>query len=244
MAVPIGALVVLACVAASPVFAAPTIADVPAVGEIVLPGRVTQSDGDVPELEIGSVFNVASWDGERLGTQWMLTCGVQNLPADKKVSLDGKGNGFIWSETGFDKGSFVLSKYGPWNTRGEDVVGMITRTQVTMTEIMVENACVKVDYEMTAAGKDQFGRTVSFTIKHCMEWGETEDGSPPKGYPDFLNLNCQPGRTAGYWWELDDVIIDIQGITGPRERRPVTDASLQSQGVHQGSWGALKVIYR
>jgi len=213
-------------------------------GKVLVPRASQSEDLLVPKPGIGDIFNLASWDGGKLGTQWSIMCSTQPGPKTVKGDLDDKGNGTIETHNYFTGGSFFLARQGPWG--GEiNSLGTITEVRLRVVESYLGFWLVKMNVSMEALGRIGIaGKIVRFTTTDCSTWGET-DSQAPSGYPSMLDYVCEPTRTTGYWWELGNVTVEIRDPFKGRLQIDPAAANRDAVAAPQNtSWGRVKQIYR
>ncbi|HKQ56384.1 MAG TPA: hypothetical protein VJY35_00835 [Candidatus Eisenbacteria bacterium] len=204
--------------------------------------RLTQSEDELKVPEAEQVFNIASWNGKTLGTQWVLQCGVQYMPADVKGALDSKGNGVLMTTTVFEGGKFILYQEGPWGTTWGTLNGAIGTNKVVLTETYENMKLVKAEMIAVASGITKLGRVVRFEFNRCLAWGEVDE--PKFGYPAFLDGNCSATRNHGYWGDMGDVKVTISRRVIPVMGAESTEGSDGAALSPAATWGAMKIRYR
>ena len=207
----------------------------------LMAARLTQSESEFEGPD--QVFNIASWNGKTLGTEWELGCNLQTTPADVVVGLNPNGNGVVITTIVFQGGSFHLCGAGPWGGTLGDVYGTVLTNQVVLTEYYEAGQIVRAEMVSDAVGRCGLGRTVQINLSRCMAWGEVEE--PLVGYPELLDQDCSPTRHHGYWGNMADVTIKVS--KPPPSLIPRTASPLSGDvpaAAERTTWGAMKILYR
>jgi hypothetical protein len=208
----------------------------------LFPARLTMSENEFKVPEPDQVFNIASWNGKMLGTQWALECGVQYTPAIVKGTLDEKGNGIIMTTTVFEGGKFELYQEGPWGSTWGALRGTLGVNKVALTEYYENMKLVKTEMTSVASGITKLGRLVRFEFNRCLAWGEVDE--PKFGYPAFLDQECSATRSHGYWGDMADIRVTIMRRIIPVVGVESTEGSDGAVLSPATTWGAIKIRYR
>jgi hypothetical protein len=202
----------------------------------LMTARLTQSESEFEQPD--QVFNIASWNGKTLGTEWVISCNMQTSPADVVVGLDRNGNGVVITTNVFEGGAFHLYRAGPWLG---NISGKVLTNHLVLAEYYEAGRVVRADMVSEVLGMALY-RRVEFTFSRCMAWGEMDEVLT--GYPELLDQNCSPTRVHGYWGDMADVTIRI---SKPARIVPVTATPTSGDapaGVEPTTWGAMKIRYR
>jgi len=208
----------------------------------LMTARLTQSESEFEGPD--QVFNIASWNGRTLGTEWAFSCNLQTSPSDVVVGLDHYGNGVVITSNVFQGGDFHLYRAGPWAGTVGDLSGKILTNQIVLTEYYEAGKVVRTEMVSEALGVAKLDRRVEFKFSRCMAWGECEEGQAMAGYPDLLDPNCSASRVKGYWADMADVTIKI---SKPIHWLPLTGAPTSGDTpatVAPTTWGSMKIRYR
>jgi hypothetical protein len=180
------------------------------------------------------VLHAQSWDGATLGTQWEISCPIENsnfLVQDNRVN----GNGTIVYTSSFNGGTFTFFAGGwPW---GDGTGTLNTTTLITTVQyVMIGGVSTPVASVVNGNTTGAFanGCLLSFAIANGSGVGETSSQFPmtkPADYPSFLDGTCGPASPSlqyGTWGTVMTITIGI-------------DCSVPEQSV---SWGEAKAVYR
>ncbi len=181
------------------------------------------------------VLHAQSWDGAALGTQWEISCPIENsafLVQDNRVG----GVGTIVYTSTFNGGTFVFFPGGwPWGS-GTGTLGtttMITTVQYVLIGGVSTPVAAVVNGNTSGIFSDNCALT--FAIGNGVGVGETTSLVPsmvkPADYPSFLDGTCglaPPSQQFGSW---GTVITITMGIFCPVPAETST-------------WGAIKTLYR
>jgi hypothetical protein len=179
---------------------------------------------------VNDVFNVASWDGSALATQWWVNCGIEAtayLVNDQRVG----GVGPITYTSTFNGGAFWFGP-GPW-VGGSGTLGTSYITTVVQY-ILVGGVSTPVSSRaniQTSGVFDDGQCILTFAISNGIGVGETDAPSnniKPATYPDFIDTSCLPTRIYGSWGDLSQITMMIDCPTP----------------VDRSTWGKIKTIYR
>jgi hypothetical protein len=179
----------------------------------------------------GDVFNVRSWDGSALGTQWYAQCGVEPsfyTVIDSRVD----GTGTVTYNSTFVGGSIWFGP-GEWGSG----TGTLNTTYIVSTVWFVKIGGVSTPVSsranITSSGTFTEGNcSLDFIIANGTGVGETDAPPPanvkPATYPTFMDLSCNPTRIWGNWGDVTEILLMIHCATPARPH----------------TWGALRRIYR
>ena len=221
--------VALVAVSATAAFAAPVPGTYRSVdlGGALYTGHASQSWAAPSNAANGvtDVYNAQSFNGA-LGTQWAISCGIQNAPQavqDNRIA----GTGTVVYTNAFLGGNFYFNN-GPWCSSAV-CTGTINQTIEIVTVQYVSNIPAASVVNINTSGTFSGGQcNLTFAIANGVGLGDTDGGAKPVTYPDFLDPNCNPTRVYGSW---GDVITVTARIDCPTPTRSST-------------WGAIKSQYR
>ncbi len=177
------------------------------------------------------VLHAQSWNGTTLGTQWDISCAVENSAfsvQDNRVN----GTGTVIYTSTFQGGTFTFFAGGwPW--------GDGTGTLGTTNLITIVSYAGGIPYASvvngTTSGIFVGGCNLTFAIANGSGMGETSSLYPtltkPADYPTFLDGTCglaSPGLQYGTWGTVSTITL---GISCPVP-------------VEQTTWGNVKALYR
>jgi hypothetical protein len=202
------------------------------IGGDLLVGRSSTSWPSVHgNFGVGNVFNVHSWDGSALGTQWTAMCGIEPSAytvTDHRVG----GNGTVDYSSTFLGGSIWFGP-GPWGSG----VGTLNTTYVvtTVTYMMIGGVSTAVNARANMQSSGTFTEnncTLNFILANGTGVGQT-DGPPgynvkPATYPDFRDPSCSPTRVYGSWGDVSEIELVIQCVTPTKAP----------------TWGVIRRMYR
>jgi hypothetical protein len=183
-------------------------------------------------LDPGTTLNAESFDGADLGTQWRYWCSTVMAPPVLLVdNVDGNGNGNRTYMKTFIGGYIWLSGSGPWANGDPSYPGTID-TYAEFETITYSNwqpITAVTNVQATAHFDAYPDQCMAFYIGNGSEVGSTDKGdTKPADFPDFLDIDCNPTRTNGAWWDFFTITLSIAGCTTPTE---------------ETSWGAVKALY-
>ncbi|HVP38406.1 MAG TPA: hypothetical protein VMS93_04405 [Candidatus Saccharimonadales bacterium] len=180
---------------------------------------------------VGDVFNVQSWNGTALGTQWHAECGQEPNAYTVTDNRVGGVGPVIYSST-FNGGSIWFAP-GPWGS-GSGALGT-TYVVTTVQFVLVGGVSTAVSSRANIQSSGTFtdgGCTLTFVIANGTGVGQTDAPPPfnvkPATYPAFMDLVCAPSRIYGSWGDLSQITLMIR-CTVPA--KPPT-------------WGSIRRIYR
>jgi len=180
---------------------------------------------------VGDVFNVQSWDGTTLATQWYAKCGQELTPftvTDNRVA----GTGTVVYNSTFTGGTIWFAP-GAWGTG----TGTLTTTYIVTTVEYVNIGGVSTPVSSRAniqsAGTFTEGNcTLTFLIANGYGVGETDATPPynvkPATYPNFMDTSCGTTRVYGSWGDISEITLMIECATPTK--------------LH--TWGAVRKLYR
>jgi len=198
------------------------------LGGTVQLGRLTQSWAGLVSNGAGDVFNMRSWDGSVLGAQWYFQCGFQGGAASVQDNRVG-GTGDVIRTNTFIGGNFFLDGTGPWSDGTKDLFGILGVTRIIVTERWVTGVLQESRMNIDTDGLFNGSHcTLTFVISNGLGEGNTNSGSLPADYPDFLDPNCQAGRFYGAWGSMSQITMRIDCPVSGRK----------------STWGSLKSTYR
>ena len=180
------------------------------------------------------VFNVQSWDGAALGTQWEFRCGQSNSMSvvDNRVS----GVGTIVYTSTYTGGTFAFYAGGwPWGDGTGTISSTTLVTTVQYINIAGNSTPVAAVVNGNSAGQFATGCALTFAIANGDGVGETTSLNPlltkPATYPAFLDATCglaTPASQFGTWGNVRTITIGI-------------DCATPAKG---STWGKIKTLYR
>lgn len=177
------------------------------------------------------VLHAQSWDGTSLGTQWELSCAIENSAfsiVDNRVG----GNGAIIYSSTFDGGTMTFFAGGwPW---GDGVANLGTTTMVTTVQyLMIGGVSTPVASVVNGNTSGEFtnGCLLSFAIANGTGVGETPFLSIPPTYPAFLDGTCAPASPSAQFGTWGNVITITMHVNCTVADEPT-------------SWGAVKGLFR
>lgn len=181
------------------------------------------------------VAHIQSWDGANLGTQWDLSCAVENsafLVQDNRNA----GVGTIVYTSAFTGGTFNLYA-GGW-AWGDGSGTLNTTTLVTTVQYVVIGGVstpVASVVNGNTSGQFENGCLLSFVIANGAGVGETSSLYPaltkPATFPTFLDDTCSPASASLQYGTWGDVFTITLGI----------DCSVADV---PSSWSSVKGSYR
>ncbi len=196
------------------------------MGGVFLTGRASTWRPGV-NSGLPHVIHAQSWDGSTLGTQWDISCGIENtnfIVQDNRVA----GTGTVIYTSTFQGGTLTLYAGGwPW---GDGVATLGTTTMITTVQYYMNTPVASVVNGNTA-GTFAPGCTLTFMIGNGSGMGETPYMSKPATYPTFLDATCGPAASNLQYGTWGDVITITLGIYCP-------------VGVDESTWGAIKELYQ
>ncbi len=180
------------------------------------------------------VLHAQSWNGTTLGTQWEISCAVENSAfsiQDNRVN--GVGN-VIYTST-FNGGTFTFFAGGwPWGD-GTGTLGT-TNLTTTVTFVMLGGVSTPMGSVVngTTSGIFAGGCNLTFAIANGSGIGETTSLYPtltkPADYPTFLNGTCGPPPLDQQFGSWGTVLTITVGINCP-------------VATEQTTWGRMKALY-
>jgi hypothetical protein len=196
------------------------------MGGIFLTGRASTWRPGV-NSGLPHVIHAQSWDGSTLGTQWDISCGIENsnfTVQDNRVA----GTGTVIYTSTFQGGTLTLYAGGwPW---GDGVATLGTTTLITTVQYYMNTPVASVVNGNTA-GDFAPGCRLTFMIGNGSGAGETPYLSKPATYPTFLDATCGPAASNLQYGTWGNVITITLGI-------------YCEVGVDESTWGAIKELYQ
>ncbi len=201
------------------------------LGGSLLPGRASTSRACLHTCGgVGDVFNVLSWNGTTLQTQWFVQCGIETTPytvVDNRVG----GTGTVVYTSTFNGGNFNFNP-GPWGSGAGTLGATTVISTVQFVNIGGVSTAVASRANINASGIFDYGCVLTFVIANGIGVGETDAPPPsnvlPPTYPRFLDTSCAAMRIYGSWGDVGQITMNI-GCATP---------------VRSSTWGAVKTIYR
>jgi hypothetical protein len=174
---------------------------------------------------VGDVFNVASWNGVTLGTQWTVACGTELGPFSV---VDGRvgGTGPVTYTSNFTGGTFTFQP-GPWGSGSGTLGNTLIISTVQYVNIGGNSTPVASRANIQCNGQFTNGCALTFAIANGIGVGETPLVKPPT-YPTFIDTACLPTRIYGTWGDVSQITMMIDCVTSS----------------HRSAWGTLKAMYR
>jgi hypothetical protein len=183
--------------------------------------------------QMGNTINAQSWDGNLLGTEWMLWCpSIQTAPVLVSNTVDGTGSGEVVYRTTYNGGYFWLSGSGPWGNGTQDYSGDLSFFIVTTTYQYVLGNLLGIRSNVTSSGLiNGFTDCMEYNINNAAFFGNTDDNGPKPGeFPPFLDENCNENVwTRGGWGSVTELALLISG-----------DCNVATQ---PSTWGKIKSLY-
>jgi hypothetical protein len=200
------------------------------MGGVFLTGRASTWRPGV-NSGLPHVIHAQSWNGSALGTQWDISCAIENsnfLVQDNRVG----GVGTIVYTSTFQGGTLTLYAGGwPW---GDGVATLGTTTMVTAVQyILIGGVSTPVASVVNGNTAGQFapGCTLTFMIGNGSGVGDTPYFTKPVTYPTFLDGTCGTAASNLQFGTWGNVITITLGIYCP-------------VSVDDSTWGAIKSLYR
>jgi hypothetical protein len=177
------------------------------------------------------VLHAQSWDETTLGTQWQISCAVENSAfsiQDYRVN----GTGTVIYTSTFQGGTFTFFPGGwPWG----DGTGTLGTTNLITTVSFVGGYPMGGVVNGTTSGAFEGGCELTFAIANGLGAGETTDLYPtltkPADYPEFLDGTCGPASPTLQYGSWGTVLTITMGINCPVPTEETT-------------WGNMKALYR
>jgi hypothetical protein len=204
------------------------------MGGVFLTGRASTWRPGV-NSGIPHVIHAQSWNGSALGTQWDISCAIENVNftyVDNRIA----GVGTIVYTSTFQGGTLTLYAGGwPW---GDGVATLGTTTMITTVQYyMIGGVSTPVASVVNGntAGTFGGGCTLIFGIGNGSGVGETSSFLPnlhkPADYPVFLDGTCGPAASNLQYGSWGTVITITMGI-------------YCGVGADESTWGAIKELYQ
>ncbi len=224
----LAALVVLPLAAqADPVTGTYTSTD---MGGQILTGRASTWRSGV-NSGLPHVLHAQSWDGANLGTQWELSCAIENSAfsvVDNRVG----GNGTVVYTSTFNGGTLTFFAGGwPW---GDGTATLGTTTLIsTVQHMMIGGVSTPVASVVNGNTSGEFtnGCLLTFAIANGSGVGETPFASIPATYPAFLDGTCSPASPSAQFGTWGNVMTITMHINCTVSEEATT-------------WGAVKGLFR
>ena len=183
--------------------------------------------------QLGNTIHAQSWDGNALGTEWMLWCpSIQSPPVLVSDTRDANGTGEVSYRTTYSGGYFWLSMNGPWGNGTEDYSGDLSFFTVNTTYHFVMGDVIGIRSNVTTSGLiDGFVECMVYEINNAAFFGNTDDNGPkPAEFPEFMDDGCSTGTlTRGGWGSVTEIALQIGGEC---------DVATQPS-----TWGKIKSLY-
>jgi hypothetical protein len=181
------------------------------------------------------VLHAQSWNGALLGTQWEVSCAVENAAFSVQDNrIDGTGT-VVYTST-FNGGTMTLFAGGwPWGD-GTATLGTTTLiSTVQFVKIAGVSTPVASVVNGNTSGVFAGGCVLTFVISNGVGVGETTSLNPaitkPADYPTFLDGSCGPAPAGQQYGTWGNVITTTMMI----------DCTV---GVEGSQWGSVKNLYR
>lgn len=200
------------------------------LGGQILTGRASTWRSGV-NSGLPHVLHAQSWDGANLGTQWELSCAIENSAfgiVDNRVG----GNGTVVYTSTFNGGTLTFFAGGwPWGD-GSATLGTTTLIS-TVQHMMIGGVSTPVASVINGNTSGEFtnGCLLTFAIANGSGVGETPFASIPATYPAFLDGSCSaasPSAQFGTWGNVMTMTMHINCTVSEETT----------------SWGAIKGLYR
>jgi len=177
------------------------------------------------------VAHIQSWNGTSLGTQWDISCPIENsafLVQDNRTA----GVGTIVYTSTFTGGTFTLYP-GAW-AWGDGTGTLNTTTLITTVQYyMIGGVSTPVASVVNGNTSGLFsnGCLLTFAIANGSGVGETPYAVKPATYPTFLDGTCAPASPSlqyGTWGNVMTITLGIDCTVADEET----------------TWGGIKSMYR
>jgi hypothetical protein len=196
------------------------------LGGILLTGRASTWRPGV-NSGLPHVIHAQSWNGSALGTQWEISCAIENVNFTVQDNRVG-GTGTVVYTSTFQGGTLTLFAGGwPW---GDGVATLGTTVMITTVQWYGGYPVGSVVNGNTS-GTFAPGCTLTFAIGNGAGIGETPYATKPADYPVFLDGTCGPASPSLQFGTWGNVITITMGIYCP-------------VGVDESTWGAIKELYQ
>jgi hypothetical protein len=204
------------------------------LGGLLLTGRASTWR---PGINSGlpHVLHAQSWDGTTLGTQWEISCAVENSQftvTDNRVN----GVGAVLYTSTFNGGTFAFFGGGwPWGD-GTGTLGT-SYFWTTVQYVMIGGVSTPVASVANGQTNGTFvgGCFLTFAIGNAVGVGETSSLYPaitkPATYPTFLDGTCGPASPSLQYGTWGNVITITMQFDCPVPAEETT-------------WGNVKALYR
>jgi len=200
------------------------------MGGVFLTGRASTWRPGV-NSGIPHVIHAQSWNGSALGTQWDISCAIENTNFSTQDNRIGGVGTIVYTST-FQGGTLTLYAGGwPW---GDGVATLGTTTMYTTVQyVMIGGVSTPVASVVNGNTSGNFagGCSLTFMIGNGSGVGETPYALKPATYPTFLDANCGPAASNLQYGTWGTVITITLGIYCP-------------VGVDESTWGAIKELYQ
>jgi hypothetical protein len=199
------------------------------MGGVFLTGRASTWRPGV-NSGLPHVIHAQSWNGSALGTQWDISCAIENtnfVVQDNRIG----GVGTVVYTSTFQGGTLTLFAGGwPW---GDGVATLGTTTMITTVQyVLIGGVSTPVASVVNGNTSGNFvgGCTLTFIIGNGSGVGETPYLQKPADYPVFLDGSCGPAASDVQYGTWGNVITITLGIYCP-------------VSVEESTWGAIKDLY-
>lgn len=223
----IGLVIAPALVSAGPITGIYNSTD---MGGVFLTGRASTWRPGV-NSGLPHVIHAQSWNGSALGTQWDISCAIENANFAVQDNRIGGVGTIIYTST-FEGGTLTLYAGGwPW---GDGVATLGTTTMITTVQyVLIGGVSTPVASVVNGNTSGTFapGCTLTFLIGNGSGVGETPYLQKPATYPTFLDGTCGPAALDVQYGTWGNVITITLGI-------------YCEVGVEESAWGAIKELYR
>ncbi|MBI5836690.1 MAG: hypothetical protein HZB25_05560 [Candidatus Eisenbacteria bacterium] len=177
------------------------------------------------------VFNGQSWSGSTLGTQWVITCGVEvtSVPPDSSLFNPVTQTGTITYHQTFNGGTFTLftAPSVGWGSGS----GTLQTTQAVSQVFLSGGIPMGSSFTAVTTGTFSGGCLLRFAMANGFGVGETPYFTKPATYPAFLNATCglaDASHQFGTWGDVNDILVNIDCTT------PIVPTT----------WGKIRTIFR
>jgi hypothetical protein len=197
----------------------------------VLNGRFSEAWIGGGQGQVNNTVHGASWDGTALAAQWELLCPwLQYVPTMiKNTIVNGTGQ-MVWYSIYYG-GTIWLTGAAAWG--GGDVDYDVDLEFYTHTTTMTYNQGNLVSYVTNVVCRGFFigyPSCMEMTIANAASMGM--GGVPPSDYPVLKDYSTGCADAVGYvgeWGVVHSITVVITGC---------------EVGVHEGTWGSIKSLYR
>ena len=199
------------------------------MGGVFLTGRASTWRPGV-NSGLPHVIHAQSWNGSALGTQWDISCAIENVNFTTQDNRIGGVGTVVYTST-FHGGTLTLYAGGwPW---GDGVATLGTTTMYTIVQyVLIGGVSTPVASVVNGNTSGNFagGCTLTFMIGNGSGVGETPYFTKPADYPVFLDGTCGPAASNLQYGTWGTVITITLGIYCP-------------VGTEESTWGIIKSLY-